>query len=352
MQLTEGRRYSAVIPGRGVLLYALLVAANLGAWGWAFLAFGHNPVLLGAAFLAYGFGLRHAVDADHIVAIDTVTRKLMQQGQRPVGVGFFFALGHSTVVVVASIATAVAANFYHDNIDSVHRLGAVFGTMISSVFLLAMALANIAVFLSVYRRFRRVRSGNISEHGGVEALNTGGIAARLFRPLFRVISRSWHMYPLGILFGLGFDTATEIGLLGISAAENARGLSIGAMLVFPALFTAGMSLIDTTDSLLMLKVYGWALISPFRKLYYNMTVTLVSALVAIVIAGVEFLGLIRTEWKLNGGFWNTVKSGSDHFGAIGYAIIAIFLALWVGATLHQRLTSYGRLNYPASRTVS
>jgi high-affinity nickel-transport protein len=336
-----------------VILCALLAAANLGAWGWAFLAFGHNPVLLGAAFLAYGFGLRHAVDADHIAAIDTVTRKLMQQGQRPIGVGFFFSLGHSTVVVAASIATAVAANLYRHNIDGVHRLGAVFGTMISTIFLLAMALANIVVFLSVYRRFRRIRSGHISEHGDDEQLtNMGGIAARLFRPFFRLIARSWHMYPLGILFGLGFDTATEIGLLGISAAESTRGLPIGAMLVFPALFTAGMSLIDTTDSLLMLKVYGWALVSPFRKLYYNMTVTLVSALVAFAVAGVEFLGLIGTEWKLNGGFWNIVKSGADHFGAIGYAIIAVFVVLWGGAALHHRLTSYGRLNYPAARAVS
>lgn len=351
--MAEGRNYSAVIGGRGVLLYALLVVANLGAWGWAFLAFGNNPVLLGAAFLAYGFGLRHAVDADHIAAIDTVTRKLMQQGQRPIGVGFFFSLGHSSVVVVASIATAVAADLYRNNLDGVHRLGTVFGTMISASFLFAMALANIAMFLSVYRRFRRIRSGNIDEHGDVETLmNTGGIVTKLFRSIFRIISRSWHMYPLGILFGLGFDTATEIGLLGISAAESARGLPIGAMLVFPALFTAGMSLVDTADSLLMVKVYGWALVSPFRKLYYNMTVTLVSALVAFTIAGLEFLGLIGTKWKLNGEVWHTVRYAADHFGAIGYAIVAIFIILWGGSVLHHRLTSNGRLNYPATRAAS
>jgi high-affinity nickel-transport protein len=332
---------------RAALLYLVLCVANLGAWAWAFLAFGRDPVLLGTAFLAYGFGLRHAVDADHIAAIDTVTRRMLEQGKRPLGVGFFFSLGHSTVVVAASIAVAVAADLYQRHADGLHRLGGVVGTLISAGFLFVMALANFAVFWSVFTRFRRVRAG-MPVADAESLMDGGGLLARLFRPLFHAISRSWHMYPLGLLFGLGFDTATEIGVLGISAAETARGLSVGAMLVFPALFTAGMSLVDTTDGLLMLKAYGWAFANPFRKLYYNMTVTLISALVALVIGGIEALSLIGGKAGLGGAFWGTVEWSADHFGMIGYGIVALFLALWGGAVLVYRLRGYDRADAPAS----
>jgi nickel/cobalt transporter (NiCoT) family protein len=315
-----------------ILLYSLLAAANLGACGWAFLEFGRNPVLLGTAFLAYGFGLRHAVDADHIAAIDNVTRKLLAERRGALGVGFFFSLGHSTVVVAASIAVAFATGLYRLHADSFHQVGGVFGTVVSAGFLFVIALANLVTFWSVFQRFGR---GLPDDDVGSAA--KGGILARLFRPVFAIVSRSWHMYPLGFLFGLGFDTATEIGLLGISAAEGARGLSVGAMLVFPALFTAGMSLIDTTDSLLMLKVYGWASASPFRRQYYNMAITLGSALVALVVGGIEELGLVGMPW-------HPVEA---HFGAIGSAIIAAFLILWGGAVLFDRLKRYdGRLDAP------
>ena len=318
-----------------ILLYALLAAANIGAWGWAFLEFGHDPFLLGTAFLAYGFGLRHAVDADHIAAIDNVTRKLLTQRRGALGVGFFFSLGHSTVVVAASIAVAFATGLYRLHADSFHRIGGIFGTVVSAGFLFAIALANLATFWSVFLRFRRGRPDDIDS-----PIAAGGILARLLRPIFAVVSRSWHMYPLGFLFGLGFDTATEIGLLGISAAEGARGLSVGAMLVFPALFTAGMSLVDTTDSLLMLKAYGWASANPFRRQYYNMAITLVSALVALVVGGIEVLGLAGMPWR----------PAEAHFGAIGSAIIAVFLILWGGAVLFDRLKRYDdRLDAPVAR---
>jgi high-affinity nickel-transport protein len=318
-----------------ILLYCLLAAANLGAWGWAFLEFGRDPVLLGTAFLAYGFGLRHAVDADHIAAIDNVTRKLLAERRGALGVGLFFSLGHSTVVVAASIAVAFAAGLYRLHADSFHRVGGVFGTVVSATFLFAIALANLVTFWSVFRHFQRGRCEDDIE----SPVTTGGILARLFRPIFAIVSRSWHMYPLGFLFGLGFDTATEIGLLGISAAEGARGFSVGAMLVFPALFTAGMSLVDTTDSLLMLKAYGWASASPFRKQYYNMAITLISALVALVVGGIEMLGLVGMPWR-------PVEA---HFGAIGSAIVAAFLILWAGAVLFDRLKRYdGRLDAPVA----
>jgi high-affinity nickel-transport protein len=316
-----------------ILLYSFLAAANLGAWGWAFLEFGDDPVLLGTAFLAYGFGLRHAVDADHIAAIDNVMRKLLAERRSALGVGLFFSLGHSTVVVAASIAVAFATGLYRLHADSFHRVGGVFGTAVSAGFLFAIALANLVTFWSIFRHFRRGRYEDDSELPAA----TGGILTRLFRPVFAIVSRSWHMYPLGFLFGLGFDTATEIGLLGISAAEGVRGLSVGAMLVFPALFTAGMSLVDTTDSLLMLKAYRWASASPFRRQYYNMAITLVSALVASVVGGIEVFGLVGMPWR-------PVEA---HFGAIGSAIIATFLILWGGAVLFDRLKRYDdRLDAP------
>ena len=240
-------------------IYAILVTANLAAWAWALLAFRGYPVLLGTALLAYGFGARHAVDADHIAAIDNVTRKLMQQGQRPVGVGFFFSLGHSTVVALASAGIALAAAALETRFAGWRELGELVGTGVSAAFLFLIALVNLVVLVQLYRAFRRVRRGGRLVEDELEGfLSQRGLLGRIFRPLFRFIGASWQMYPLGFLFGLGFDTATEVGLLGISAAEAAHGLSLWSILVFPALFTAGMSLVDTTDSVLMLGAYGWA----------------------------------------------------------------------------------------------
>jgi high-affinity nickel-transport protein len=255
----------------------LLIAFNLAAWGWAFIAFHRFPVLLGTAFLAYSFGLRHAVDADHIAAIDNVTRKLMQQGKRPVAVGLMFSLGHSTIVIVGSIAIAGAALALQHRIDGVREIGGVIGTLVSSLFLFAIAIVNMIVLHSVYRSFQRVRRGEpYVEEDFDLLLGNRGFLSRLFRPMFNLIQSSWHMYPLGFLFGLGFDTATEIGLLGLSAAEASKGLSLSSVLVFPVLFAAGMSLIDATDNVLMLGAYGWAFVKPIRKLYYNITITSVS----------------------------------------------------------------------------
>src|SRR5580700_11139583 len=203
--------------GRIVAVYAGLITANLAAWAWALAAFHHYPVVLGTALLAYGLGLRHAIDADHIAAIDNVTRKLMQQGQRPVAVGLFFSLGHSTVVVLASAAVALAAGALEGRLASFKLVGGVIGTLVSAIFLFLVAAANLLILLSVYRTFLDARRGRaFAEDDLNHLLAQRGLLGRLFRPMFRLVSRSWHMYPLGFLFGLGFDTATEIGLLGIS----------------------------------------------------------------------------------------------------------------------------------------
>jgi high-affinity nickel-transport protein len=311
-------------------IYGILLIFNAAAWVWAILAFRQYPLLLGTAFLAYSFGLRHAVDADHIAAIDNVTRKLMQEGKRPVAVGFMFSLGHSTIVVLGSLALAAAALKLQQHFDHFRSIGGIIGTLVSTLFLLGIALANLIILRSVYGTFRRVRMGEPYVDEDLDLLLANrGFLARIFRPIFAMVRRSWHMYPLGVLFGLGFDTATEIGLLGISAAEASRGLPLGSILVFPVLFAAGMSLIDTTDNILMLGAYGWAYVKPIRKLYYNITITAVSVLVAFVVGGIEALGLIGSQLHLQGSFWIAVGQLNDHFGVLGYCIIAIFALSWM-----------------------
>jgi high-affinity nickel-transport protein len=332
------------LRGRVIGLYGLLIGANILAWAWALWAFRDHPVLLGTALLAYSFGLRHAVDADHIAAIDNVTRKLMQEGKRPIGVGFFFSLGHSTIVILASAVIAVTAFAFSRQLSAVHDLGGVVGTLVSAFFLLAIAVVNIVILIGIYRSFRRVRAGGPYLEEDLNALLAGrGFLARIFRPLFGLIRQSWQMYPLGLLFGLGFDTATEIGLLGISAAAASKGLSIWSILVFPALFTAGMSLVDTTDSILMLRAYGWAFAKPIRKLFYNMTITAVSVLVALIVGGIEALGLIADKFELQGGIWDVVGALNDNFGTLGYLIIAIFALSWIISMVVYRLKRYDEI---------
>ena len=318
------------VKGRAAALLAALAAANLAVWVWALAAFRDYPLLLGAAALAYSFGLRHAFDADHIAAIDNVTRKLMQEGKRPVGVGLFFSLGHSTIVIALSIAIAVFSAGLRDRFEAFTAFGAVAGTLVSAAFLFAIAIANLFVLASTWRAFARVRAGAADE-SAVDATLGGGLMARLFHKLFRTVDHSWGMYPIGVLFGLGFDTATEVGLLGISATQAAQGLPIWSILVFPALFTAGMTLIDTADSVLMLGAYGWAFVKPQRKLFYNLTITATSIVVAFLIGGLEVLNLVGDRLGLTdgGGFWGAIGALNDNFGALGYLIVGLFALAWI-----------------------
>jgi nickel/cobalt transporter (NiCoT) family protein len=334
----------AELAGKVAAIYGVLIAANVLAWIWALIAFHNYPVLIGTAFLAYTFGLRHAVDADHIAAIDNVTRKLMQEGKRPVAVGLFFSLGHSTVVVLASTAIAFATAALEGRFATLKVVGGVIGTSVSVVFLFLVAAANFIILCSVYRTFQRVRRGGAYVEEDVDhLLAQRGFLGRLFRPMFHFVSQSWHMYPLGILFGLGFDTATEVGLLGISAAEASKGLPIWSIMVFSGLFTAAMSLIDTTDGVVMLGAYGWALTTPVRKLYYNLTITFVSVLVAVLIGGIEALGLLADRMNLEGPFWSFIGMLNDNFGSLGYLIIAIFVGSWLISIAIYRLGRFDRL---------
>ena len=330
------------------LLFVGLILANLASWLWALLAFHDYPVLLGTALLAYSFGLRHAVDADHIAAIDNVTRKLIQMKQPSAAVGFFFSLGHSTIVILASVAVAGTALAFKDEIEGLHGIGGVIGTSVSAGFLLLIAGVNLVILKGVWQVFARVRRGEPYLEDDLNALLAGrGLLARLFRSLFRLITKSWHMYPLGFLFGLGFDTATEVGLLGISAAEAAKGMSLWAILVFPALFTSGMALVDTLDSTLMTGAYGWAFVKPVRKIYYNLTLTIVSVAVALLVGGVEALGLLADQMALSGPFWDGVGALNDSFGLLGYLIVGLFIMAWIVSAAIYRLKGYDRLEAEA-----
>jgi high-affinity nickel-transport protein len=325
-------------------MFAMLAAANIGAWFWAFAAFHESPALLGTAILAYSFGLRHAVDADHIAAIDNVTRKFMQEGKAPGAVGLLFSLGHSTVVVLASLLIALGAGVLNARVIEFKEVGGLIGTSVSSLFLFAIAIINIFILLAVYRTFQRVkRGGRLMEDDLDLLLAARGLLGRLFRPLFGFIRSSWQMYPLGFLFGLGFDTATEVGLLGISAAQAGNGLSMWSLLVFPALFTAGMALVDTVDSVLMTGAYGWAFTQPIRKLYYNLVITAVSVVIALLVGSIEGLGLVADRLALKGTFWGGVAALNDQFGVLGYLILAIFAVSWIVAVLVYRVKGYDRL---------
>ena len=326
-----------------VTLFALLAFGNLAAWGLAFAAFRNYPLLLGMAAVAYSFGLRHAFDADHIAAIDNVTRKLMQDGKRPVGVGLFFSLGHSAVVVALSIAIAFAASAMQGRFEAFKTFGAVAGTIVSALFLFAIAFANLFVLTSTWRAFRSARAGRpIADIDMDKALAGGGLMARLFGRVFRTVEASWQMFPIGVLFGLGFDTATEVGLLGISATGAAQGLPIWSILVFPALFTAGMTLLDTADSALMLGAYGWAFVKPQRKLYYNLTITAASIFVAFLVGGLETLNLIGDQLGLTdgGGFWGAIGTINDNFGMLGYLIVGVFVLAWALSAAVYRLKGF------------
>ena len=325
-------------------LYSALIAVNLLVWVWAFAAFHAYPLLLATALIAYGFGLRHAVDADHIAAIDNITRKLMQEGKRPITVGLFFSLGHSTVVFAASLIIALTASGVQQRFPGLVEVGGVVGTLVSVFFLIGIAIINFFVLAGVYRLFQRVRRGNTYTEEELNTfLSSRGLFGRLLRGLFRVISRSWHMYPLGFLFGLGFDTATEIGVLGISAAEASKGLSVWSILVFPALFTAGMSLVDSSDGVLMVGAYGWAFMNPLRKLRYNLAITGFSVVVAVLVGAIEALGLIGDKFGLEGGLWVTVDATAARFGALGYLVVVIFVAAWLVSFVIYRAMGFPKI---------
>lgn len=324
-------------------MYVALGLINLLAWGWAYAVLRTSPELLGTVFLAYSFGLRHAMDADHIAAIDNVTRKLMNDGKRPICVGFFFALGHALMVVLGAVFVALAAQALADHFAAFKDAGTIIGTVASASFLLAIGAVNIVLLADLLKALRRMRGKPTQPIGDTRLLQfDGNLLARVFRPLFSLVRSSWLMFPLGILFGLGFETATEVGLLGTSASQASAGFSMWTILLLPCLFAAGMLSIDTTDGILMLGAYGWAFVKPLRKLYYNVTITLISTVVALLIGGMEALGIVSQTLSLSGPFWRFVDAINSNFGLLGYAIVGIFVGGWIVSALLYKFNGYER----------
>lgn len=320
---------SPELKKRLLAIFIILAIFTCAVWGYAFIVAQKFPVMLGLVILAYGLGLRHAVDADHIAAIDNTTRKLMQEGKKPVAVGFFFSLGHSTIVILLSFLVAISASFVKHTLPALQNAGGIIGTSISGFFLIMIGIINLIVLLDIYGMWRKVikKKGTYKNLPIDDHLAKRGVTVRILKPFLQSVTHSWNMYIVGFLFGLGFDTASEVGLLSISAASGASGMPFGNIVLLPFAFTAGMCLIDTLDGILMLGAYGWAYIKPIRKLYYNMNITFISVFVALFIGGIEALQVIFSQLKLSGGFYDLINNVD--FGKLGYFIIVIFILSWL-----------------------
>src|SRR5208337_3237038 len=261
-------------------------------------------VLAGLGLICYVLGLRHGVDVDHIAAIDNTTRKLIQQGKRPSTVRMWFSLGHSTIVVALIVGLVLATRAVATNIPALESSGAIVGTLVSGGFLWIIGLINAIIVLGIYKVFQGLKQGKLNQDELDNLLDKRGFMNRLFHPLFKIVSEPWQIYPIGVLFGLGFDTATEVALIAISVGVGvSTDIPLYYILVLPLMFTCGMVLIDTTDGVLMRVAYGWAFLNPLRKVYYNLTVTIISVMVAWVVGSIEVFQVLSTELNLSGGFW-------------------------------------------------
>jgi high-affinity nickel-transport protein len=305
---------------------AVVAALHVVGWGLFLYYSGRYRPLVGLGLTAYLFGLRHAFDADHIAAIDNTTRKLLGQGKRSMGVGFFFSLGHSTVVFSLVAGLTLAARTAHARIPAFQHYGGYVGAGVSGTFLWIIGLLNLVVLVDIIRIFREMRGGDYDRERLENRLLERGMMSRFFGRFFRLIDASWQMYPLGLLFGLGFDTATEVGLLALAAGVATHSVPLLAMLSLPILFAAGMSLMDTLDGAFMAGAYGWAFSNPIRKVYYNITVTSLSIVVALAIGTVELLQVLSMRLALSGGFWDWLNALD--FQTLGYAVVGLFVVMW------------------------
>jgi high-affinity nickel-transport protein len=351
-----------------------LVLCNLGCFAGLGLVARRWPAFLSPGVLAFTFGLRHAVDADHIAAIDNVSRRLISAGRRPLLVGFWFSLGHSTVVVLLCAGVAFGSTYLREHLSDVKSVGALVGTSVSAAVLLLVAGLNIFVAWKLVKRCRRMRRdqrgakqgesnaacaagshvhvtsmGSVLEHSHPVSVNEdgdavdgpGGVFSRCCPKLFGAVSAPWKMYPIGFLFGLGFDTSSEVALLGLTAMGTQKDLPAAAIMLLPCLFAAGMSLIDTLDGMMMLVAYSWAASDPLKRVFFNLFLTVVSALIALVVAVLEVLGLVQARMGLHGWFWDGIKYLADHFEYVGYGILAFFALSCVAAAVMYRCCAGG-----------
>ena len=324
-----------------VALYSAIALGTILAFAVTFAIARTWAIFGGLGVTAFVLGLRHGVDADHIAAIDNTTRKLLQEGHRPLTVGSWFSLGHSTIVVGLVVLLVAATSAIEHQIATFRAIGSVLGTAISGGFLVAIGLLNLLIAVEVYRLFRGLRTGTLREAELERQLARRGLMARYFGRWFRLIERPWQIYPVGILFGLGFDTASEIALIGLSVTVGVSGtVPLAAVLVLPILFLCGMVLVDTTDGVAMRYAYDWAFAHPLLKVYYNLTLTVISVLVAFVIGGLELIGVLGSELGVGGTLGRAI--GQLDFVTIGYAVVVLFLAVWGGALLLYRWRGYDR----------
>jgi high-affinity nickel-transport protein len=326
---TQAGAMTAVVLGLHVSGWLLLAAAAGGRYHIT----GNEIFGFGTGVLAYTLGMRHAFDADHIAAIDNTTRKLVGDGKRPLSVGFFFSLGHSTIVFVLAVLLNFGLRTLNDQVrngnSGLHTVTTVVGTSVSGAFLYVIALLNVVILAGIVKVFREMRAGRYNDAELEEQLDKRGLMNRFLGPIARRADASWKMYPIGMLFGLGFDTATEVALLVLAGSAVASGLPFYAILSLPILFAAGMSLFDTIDGCFMNFAYDWAFAKPIRKVYYNMTITGLSVFVAVFIGTVEILGLVGQEYDLSGGFW--VFMSNFNINKAGFVIVGVFVLTWITA---------------------
>ena len=322
-------------------LLGFVGAANIVAWVVLVTISGHYPFLFGLGVIAFVFGLRHAVDADHIAAIDNTTRKLMNDGKKPLGVGFFFSLGHSTVVFILTLGLAAASHTFGVFLHRVDASASILGTLVSAIFLYLIALLNLIILRDIYHVFQEMRRTGLTHDKKIEMesiLLKRGLMNRLLGPAYHAIRASWQMYPVGFLFGLGFDTPSEMAILGMAVFATGKSVPLVVIFVLPLLFSTGMILVDTLDGVLMQSAYSWAFLHPIRKIYYNLSITTISVLIAFGVGTVEALQILGNELSLKGVFWSFLDRMD--FGTLGYMIIGILVVSWVVAIAFYKWKGY------------
>ncbi len=306
---------------------------------------------IGVSVLAYTLGLRHAFDADHISAIDNTTRKLMNEGKKPVSVGYFFSLGHSTIVIAIGAGIVIAERSVYAAVSNsrsgLEQFGGIFGTVVSASFLYLIAILNIVILAGIIAVFRKMRHGEFNEAELEKQLENRGLMFRVFGKWMRSITKEWQMYPVGVVFGLGFDTATEVALLATTALLATQSLPWYSIMCLPILFMAGMCLMDTLDGVFMNVAYGWAFFNPVRKVYYNLAITGLSVFICFFIGTIEVLGLLPAELHLKGGFWNFMAN--FNINTAGFVIVGLFVATWTGALL---IWKYGHVEERWTATLT
>ncbi|MDP9013607.1 MAG: HoxN/HupN/NixA family nickel/cobalt transporter [Pseudomonadota bacterium] len=327
-------------------LYGCVALLHVVGWGLYLHYVGAYPSLVGLGFVAYMFGLRHAFDADHIAAVDDTVRYLLQKGKKPLGIGFFFSLGHSTVVLGLAIGIAFSASAVKQELPQLKNIGGLIGAGVSGTFLWIIGILNLLVLLDILKVWQKEKSGKRSHAHLEELLQQRGLVNRLLGgSLQKLMNHSWQMYPLGLLFGLGFDTASEVGLLAMTAGASAGDMPVAAVLSLPTLFAAGMTMMDTTDGILMSKAYNWAFVNPLRKILYNMTTTGLSVAVALIIGSIELMQVLIGTLDLQGPLFLFITRLD--FGILGYIVVGMFLltwclsvAIWKFGRIEERFTQY------------